>query len=197
MSSRAPSLTRGSSALGDPTSQRVHHPRSCSYARTSSIDQPLASALTNRRTLTYRRLCRPVSHLRYRVLFHHHPESAFGLSDRANGLPTLMRNTPHAHGTIATCEETPVADMDHVDADRAVQQLVTGFETLQEEYRALHGQHQALERKLATAREQVRHHRHTLKVIEGDCMMSKPISSRPVAACSSVDGIFKLTLTLA
>ena len=46
--------------------------------------------------------------------------------------------------------------MDNIGADRAVQQLITGFETLQEEYKALHGQHQALERRLATAREQVR-----------------------------------------
>lgn len=46
--------------------------------------------------------------------------------------------------------------MDNMDADKAVQQLITGFETLQEEYKALHGQHQALERKLATACEQVR-----------------------------------------
>ena len=47
--------------------------------------------------------------------------------------------------------------MDQKEADKAVQQLITGFETLQEEYKVLHGQHQALQRKLATAREQVRH----------------------------------------
>ena len=37
-----------------------------------------------------------------------------------------------------------------------VEQLAAGFDALQEEYLKLHGQHQALERKLATAREQVR-----------------------------------------
>jgi len=45
--------------------------------------------------------------------------------------------------------------MDHADADRLVKQLATGFETLQDEYQKLFGRHQALERKLATAREQV------------------------------------------
>lgn len=47
--------------------------------------------------------------------------------------------------------------MEEYEADKAVEQLTAGFETLQEEYKALHGKHQALERKLATAREQVRH----------------------------------------
>lgn len=46
--------------------------------------------------------------------------------------------------------------MEHIEADKAVQQLVIAFSTLQDEYRGLHAQHQALERKLATAREQVR-----------------------------------------
>lgn len=46
--------------------------------------------------------------------------------------------------------------MDQTDPDVAIKQLIAGFETLQEGYRALHGQHQALERKLAAAREQVR-----------------------------------------
>lgn len=45
--------------------------------------------------------------------------------------------------------------MEHAEADELVQQLVLGFETLQEEYQNLFGRHQALERKLATAREQV------------------------------------------
>jgi hypothetical protein len=36
-----------------------------------------------------------------------------------------------------------------------VQQVLLGFETLQEEYKKLFSQHQSLERKLATAREQV------------------------------------------
>ncbi len=46
--------------------------------------------------------------------------------------------------------------MDYTEADKLVRQLATGFETLQEEYQKLHEQHQALERKLATARDQVR-----------------------------------------
>lgn len=46
--------------------------------------------------------------------------------------------------------------MDSAEVDKLVRQLVLGFETLQDEYQKLHGQHEALERKLATAREQVR-----------------------------------------
>lgn len=46
--------------------------------------------------------------------------------------------------------------MELSEADGLVKQLVTGFETLQQEYQKLFGHHQALERKLATAREQVR-----------------------------------------
>ncbi|KAK5136091.1 hypothetical protein LTR08_004141 [Meristemomyces frigidus] len=42
----------------------------------------------------------------------------------------------------------------HAETDKLVQQLATGFEALQEEYQKLFGQHQSLERKLATAREQ-------------------------------------------
>ena len=41
------------------------------------------------------------------------------------------------------------------ETDELVQQLATGFETLQDEYQKLFMQHEALERKLATAREQV------------------------------------------
>ena len=41
------------------------------------------------------------------------------------------------------------------ETDKLVQRLATGFETLQDEYQKLFAQHQALERKLATAREQV------------------------------------------
>jgi hypothetical protein len=39
--------------------------------------------------------------------------------------------------------------------DALVQQLATGFEALQEEYQKLFGRQQSLEKKLATAREQV------------------------------------------
>lgn len=42
-----------------------------------------------------------------------------------------------------------------MDSDTLVQQLAAGFEALQEEYQKLFGQHEALERKLATARDQV------------------------------------------
>jgi cell division septum initiation protein DivIVA len=45
--------------------------------------------------------------------------------------------------------------MDYAQADKLVKELSTGFETLQEEYQKLFGQHEALERKLATARDQV------------------------------------------
>lgn len=51
--------------------------------------------------------------------------------------------------------------MEYSEADGLVQQLAAGFETLQDEYQKLHEQHQALERKLATARDQVRAHAHT------------------------------------
>jgi len=46
--------------------------------------------------------------------------------------------------------------MEHNEAERLVKQLTAGFETLQDEYQKLFGRHQVLERKLATAREQVR-----------------------------------------
>ncbi|KAF7196294.1 hypothetical protein HII31_02361 [Pseudocercospora fuligena] len=44
--------------------------------------------------------------------------------------------------------------MDSVAVDRLVQELSAGFGALQDEYQKLYGQHQALERKLANAREQ-------------------------------------------
>ncbi|KAK0869070.1 hypothetical protein LTS02_003270 [Friedmanniomyces endolithicus] len=44
--------------------------------------------------------------------------------------------------------------MDHMETSQLVEQLAAGFEALQEEYQKLFGQHQSLERKLATAREQ-------------------------------------------
>jgi hypothetical protein len=45
--------------------------------------------------------------------------------------------------------------MDYTETDKLVKQLATGFETLQDEYQKLFGRHEALERKLATARDQV------------------------------------------
>ncbi|CZT24287.1 uncharacterized protein RCC_10008 [Ramularia collo-cygni] len=44
--------------------------------------------------------------------------------------------------------------MNSAEVDRLVRQLALGFETLQDEYQKLHGQHEALARKLVTAREQ-------------------------------------------
>ena len=49
--------------------------------------------------------------------------------------------------------------MDSLEVDRLVKQLTAGFDALQDEYEKLHGQHEALERKLATARDQVRRYR--------------------------------------
>lgn len=46
--------------------------------------------------------------------------------------------------------------MDSLAVDRLVKQLTADFDALQDEYQKLHGQHEALEMKLATAREQVR-----------------------------------------
>ena len=46
-------------------------------------------------------------------------------------------------------------EMDITETDKLVKQLSAGFEALQDEYQKLHAQHQALERKLSTAREQV------------------------------------------
>ena len=45
--------------------------------------------------------------------------------------------------------------MEATEVDAQVRQLATGFEVLQTEYQKLFGQYQGLERKLATAREQV------------------------------------------
>jgi hypothetical protein len=51
--------------------------------------------------------------------------------------------------------------MDYAEADKLVKQLSTGFETLQDEYQKLFGRHEALERKLSTARDQVSITTHT------------------------------------
>ena len=45
--------------------------------------------------------------------------------------------------------------MEDTEVDMLVKQLTSGFEVLQDEYQKLFGQYQSLERKLATAREQV------------------------------------------
>lgn len=72
--------------------------------------------------------------------------------------------------------------MDYAVADKLVKELSTGFETLQEEYQKLFGRHEALERKLATARDQVSTSIAPLPSTHPTCihMMSK-ISSRTVA----------------
>jgi hypothetical protein len=48
--------------------------------------------------------------------------------------------------------------MESSKVDALVRQLASGFEALQDEYQKLFGQYQGLERKLATAREQVSGH---------------------------------------
>jgi cell division septum initiation protein DivIVA len=45
--------------------------------------------------------------------------------------------------------------METTEVDALIKQLATGFEVLQTEYQKLSMQYQGLERKLATAREQV------------------------------------------
>jgi len=72
--------------------------------------------------------------------------------------------------------------MDYAVADKLVKELSTGFETLQEEYQKLFGRHEALERKLATARNQVSTSLAPPPHTYPTCihMMSK-ISSRTVA----------------
>ena len=50
--------------------------------------------------------------------------------------------------------------MESSEVDGLVRQLASGFEALQEEYQKLFGQYQCLERKLATAREQVSGYDH-------------------------------------
>jgi len=45
--------------------------------------------------------------------------------------------------------------MDTMETAQLVKRLAVGFGVLGEEYKKLHGQHLSLERKLATAREQV------------------------------------------
>lgn len=47
-------------------------------------------------------------------------------------------------------------DLEQANSQALIDQLITGLETLQDEYRNLFGQQDALERKLATARDQVR-----------------------------------------
>lgn len=45
--------------------------------------------------------------------------------------------------------------------DKLIRQLMSGFDALQEDYQKLFSQHDALERKLQTARDQVCLHSHT------------------------------------
>jgi hypothetical protein len=72
--------------------------------------------------------------------------------------------------------------MDTGDTDTLVRQLAAGFEALQDEYEKLFERHGALERKLATARDQVRTpHAYTSHPSFYD---EHPFSSRSVAVRS-------------
>ena len=66
-------------------------------------------------------------------------------------LASSLRSKPSSNHDSLYEEGT----MEHNEAERLVKQLTAGFETLQDEYQKLFGRHQVLERKLATAREQV------------------------------------------
>jgi len=69
--------------------------------------------------------------------------------------------TSHEHHPIARSFRPNIIrpelypTMDNQRPQKLIEELVTGFEALQEEYQKLFGQHESLERKLATAREQV------------------------------------------
>jgi hypothetical protein len=71
--------------------------------------------------------------------------------------------------------------MDYAEADKLVKQLSTGFETLQDEYQKLFGRHEALERKLATARDQVSITTHPPNLHPICVYMMSKISSRTAA----------------
>jgi hypothetical protein len=71
--------------------------------------------------------------------------------------------------------------MDYTEADKLVKQLATGFETLQDEYQKLFGRHEALERKLATARDQVSITTHPPHLHSTCVYMMSKISSRTAA----------------
>lgn len=76
--------------------------------------------------------------------------------------------------------------MDYAEANSLVQQLATGFETLQDEYQKLFGRHQALQRKLATAREQVSLPTFPTEMHPSSLLPfhdETTISSRPLASC--------------
>jgi len=62
-----------------------------------------------------------------------------------------------AHRAWSPAEKAAAID-NNMETSQLVEQLAAGFEALQGEYQKLFGQHQSLERKLATAREQVRYH---------------------------------------
>ena len=71
--------------------------------------------------------------------------------------------------------------MDYAEADKLVKQLSAGFETLQDEYQKLFGRHEALERKLATARDQVSTTTHSPHLHPTCVYMMSKISSRTAA----------------
>lgn len=88
-----------------------------------------------------------------------------------------------------------VTTMERQELYGLVEQLATGFETLQDEYQKLFGRHQALERKLATAREQVRADTPVVMYTRWKRYDEVNISSRSGVACGVDRFLFKLTLT--
>ena len=99
-------------------------------------------SFVHERTLTERRKCQASRYL------------TFPFADFNCGIAPALKYLPVTKASYSkTCETTYI--MDHAEVNNLVKQLAAGFETLQEEYQKLYEQHQALERKLATAREQV------------------------------------------
>ena len=66
-----------------------------------------------------------------------------------------VSNAACVEATTSECCCEREHSMATTEVDELVKQLTTGFDTLQDEYQQLFAQHQALGRKLATAREQV------------------------------------------
>ncbi|PPJ55850.1 hypothetical protein CBER1_07444 [Cercospora berteroae] len=71
--------------------------------------------------------------------------------------------------------------MGSVEVDKLIEQLAAGFDALQDEYQKLFGRHSALERKLATAREQ---YNELAKLYRTDATTTPPLSliSSPATA---------------
>lgn len=160
-------------------SPALWHPKSCRrfpsdnerlppVARTSPPTTPTSKstnslrahlALSSSRLLKKRVASPPTPHacLRWTALVTGRPQHA-GIA-RGRRIALALRAPPDCTShTISPTQIASIAStMDIAEADKLVKQLATGFETLQEEYQKLFGRHEALERKLATARDQVRH----------------------------------------